>query len=38
MFSFSYSTEYWIIGIIILLLCEFFLPALADGFSIEFEW
>ena len=28
-----------IIIIIIIILCsEFFMPALADGFSLEFEW
>ena len=27
-----------IIIIIILLLCEFFTPALANGFLFEFEW
>ena len=26
------------ISIIILLFCEFFTPALADGFPLEFEW
>ena len=28
----------YIIIIIIIIIWEFFTPALADGFSLEFEW
>ena len=27
-----------ILGLLLLLLLEFFPPALADGFPLEFEW
>ena len=32
------SFQFFIIIIIILLFWKFFIPTLADGFSLEFDW